>query len=197
MEVSLSHRLIQLENDCRKQVFNVTYLGDLNLQFRIREGNALSRCFVPSLTSDLRPAFIQAKNQEIGHWSKLLTAKTRNLQVLYLSLKHEIEQLRQEISENRENRVTQTLQFELFMQFRPLFYHQSMLASTDPDLPFLPFHLAVGSEVSLRAVLMRCGRFYELLGEVKELKRTAKQLLVSNEAVDVSEALETCRRLRN
>jgi len=186
---SPKRRLCQLENQSRRQVFEVIYITERTAEAQIREINAFCRLLLGFLPAVQYPGLIQSKNQEIKRIRQLVRLKVRKVLLKYLELKAEMQAVHLD--------VHSPLHSELFREFPPAFFHQSMLPSTDPDLPFLPFHASVSVVLPVTVTLARVSELYEILREIDEFKRNIKGFLHCNGTVDMTNVLETCRKLEN
>lgn len=185
------NRLVQLENNCRRQVFNVSYLANYNSQRKVREANALGLALSRLVSGPLRAELIRSKNEAIRRFQLLVQAKLRQIELIYIYQKREIQVLQIDSA----GPVQSALTSDLFSQYQPVLFHQSLLGTHDPDLPFLPFHIGDIEVVPVQELLEQFAVIYQLVEEIHKMKALAKGLLASNEPADVTETLETYRRL--
>ena len=184
-------RLLLLENHCRREVFNVHYLAEYNIQRKVREIQALSLPLARLYSGPLRCDLIACKNEEIRRFWRLVKAKVRELHLAYISQKQELQALA-----SAEEGPVQTLTSPLFQSYQPVLFHQSLLGTTDPDVSFLPFHLKATESLPVRELLTRMREVYGLTEEIQRLKAAAKGLLASNEpTTDETAVLENYHRL--
>jgi len=187
MGESPRQRLCLLENACRRQVFDVTYLAERAVQEQVREINAFCRKLLACLPTPQNIDLVQAKNQEIKRLCQLVHMKTRSLLLMYIWLKQETQALQAE--------QFPALCSPLFEKFSPVLFHRNLQDSTDPDLPFLPVHVTASNVLPLQIALARASQFYELLEEIRMFKRTIKHFYHCNDTIDIAAALETCQTL--
>ena len=191
----LRHRLGQLENDCRRQVFDVIYTADKAVRVEVRKANSLGLVLCHSLPSAQHRDLIVVKNEVIKRLWFVKKDKEKEIHTMYLRFKRERQEIAEELIRGEGEIVHQVLSCEWFGKFRPVLFHRNQLETTDPDLPCLPFHLGASVALSLRDTLTRCNGLYTALDQIHSAEIALKHILLANSQLNISEFQEAYKSL--